>query len=97
MASPRLLPKENQRPAIDVDEDQVFSSTANILSEVENETKFRPGQTSQQVNCVAERGRIRHFCIFVRSLKGLTGSLVLAVLAAVSGTSFHFGYGTGVM
>jgi len=27
----------------------------------------------------------------------MTGTLLLAVLAAVSGTSFHFGYAAGVM
>jgi hypothetical protein len=30
-------------------------------------------------------------------LQGITRTLLLAVLAAISGTSFHFGYATGVM
>jgi len=30
-------------------------------------------------------------------LQGITSTLLLAVLAAITGTSFHFGYATGVM
>ena len=29
--------------------------------------------------------------------QGVTSRLLLAVLAAISGTSFHFGYASGVM
>ncbi len=35
--------------------------------------------------------------ITVFQLQGITSTLLLAVLAAISGTSFHFGYATGVM
>ena len=33
----------------------------------------------------------------VFGLQGITSRLLLAVLAAISGTSFHFGYASGVM
>lgn len=35
--------------------------------------------------------------MFFSYFQGITSTLLLAVLAAITGTSFHFGYATGVM
>ena len=57
-----------------------------------NDTK----PSSSENNDKVQYNKLKYI-ITVFQFQGITSTLLLAVLAAISGTSFHFGYATGVM
>ena len=71
---------------------QSSASTANILSDPSTPPV---GIEANQVDEL--RTGFDHRESTVSFAQGVTSSLLLAVFAAVSGTAFHFGYGSGVM
>ena len=72
------------------------NDVSTVLPDVQSDNTPSPElvSTSDKVNSVEQLEREVFFDYFVQ---GMTGALLLSVLAAISGTSFHFGYASGVM